>query len=81
MLQDVIKKSFEAFSEEATGWISEPAVSSFHTKVLQDIDDTSFSFLLSASPKGRCSTKKPCSGGCNNTGKVWPLAYLLIAEA
>lgn len=81
MLQDVIKKSFEAYSEEAAGRLSEPSVSGFHTKVLQDIDDTSFSFLLSASPKGRCSTKKPSSGDCNNTGKVWPLAYLHIAEA
>ncbi len=80
MLQDVIRKSFEAYSEEAAGRLSEPSVSGFHTKVLQDIDDTSFSFFLSASPKGRYSTKKPSSGDCNNTGEVWPQAYLHIAE-
>jgi Transposase len=80
MLQDVIEKALKSIQKkQLADYLSHQYRVS--TRRICRILMIHHSVFLSALPKGRCSTKKPSSGDCNNTGKVWPLAYLHLAEA
>ncbi len=81
MLQDVIKKSFEACSEALFGRLSYTAIQNINQAFLSCNDDLPFGILLQISPKGGSASAKPYQGDCRDKDQVWALAGLYPAQA